>query len=129
MAEYAESFTDLKVYQAAFRLQQDVFEASKSFPAGERYALTDQLRRASRSIGANVAEAWRKRRYVAHFTSKLTDADAEAAETLHWLDTAYACGYLDADLHHTVAEATRRVGAMLGAMLREPERWCRPARP
>ena len=65
------------MYQLAFALQQEVFEASKRFPAGERFALTDQIRRASRSIGANIAEAWQKRRYVAHFISKLTDADCE----------------------------------------------------
>ena len=75
MTERISSFRDLRVYQLAFELQQELFEVSKAFPPEERYALTDQIRRASRSIGANLAEAWQKRRYVAHFVSKLTDAD------------------------------------------------------
>src|SRR4029077_17699350 len=81
MSEKISSFKDLRVYKLAFELQQEIFETSKRFPAEERYALTDQVRRASRSIGANLAEAWQKRRYVAHFVSKLTDADGEQAET------------------------------------------------
>jgi four helix bundle protein len=91
MSERISSFKDLRVYKLAFDVQQGIFETSKRFPAEERYALTDQIRRASRSIGANLAEAWQKRRYVAHFVSKLTDADGEQAETQHWLDTAAAC--------------------------------------
>jgi four helix bundle protein len=75
MAERIESFRDLKVYQATFKLQQEIFEISKGFPKEELYSLTDQIRRSSRSIGANVAEAWHKRRYQAHFVSKLTDSD------------------------------------------------------
>jgi len=94
MSEKISSFKDLRVYKLAFELQQEIFETSKRFPAEERYALTDQIRRASRSIGANLAEAWQKRRYVAHFLSKLTDADGEQAETQHWLDTATACNYV-----------------------------------
>jgi four helix bundle protein len=91
MSEKILRFKDLRVYQLAFALQQEIFEISKRFPAEERYALTDQIRRASRSIGANIAEAWQKRRYVAHFISKLTDADGEQAESQHWLNTAMAC--------------------------------------
>ena len=90
MAEKISNFRDLRVYELAFELQQEVFETSKQFPAEERYALTDQVRRSSRSIGANLPEAWQKRRYLAHFVSKLTDADGEQAETQHWLDTALA---------------------------------------
>ncbi len=93
MSEKISSFKDLRVYKLAFEVQQEIFETSKRFPPEERYALTDQIRRASRSIGANLAEAWQKRRYVAHFVSKLTDADGEQAETQHWLDTAIACNY------------------------------------
>ena len=84
------SHRDLVAYQKAFALQQAVFETSKVFPKAEMYSLTDQGRRSSRSVGANIAEAWRKRRYQAHFVSKLTDADGENAETQHWLDTALA---------------------------------------
>jgi four helix bundle protein len=87
MAQKISSFRDLNVYQKAFKLQKDIFELTKEFPAEERYSLTDQIRRSSRSIGANIAEAWQKRLYPAHFVSKLTDADGEQAETQHWLDT------------------------------------------
>ena len=93
MSEKISSFKDLRVYKLAFELQQQIFETSKRFSVEERYALTDQIRRASRSIGANLGEAWQKRRYVAHLVSKLTDADGEQAETQHWLDTATACNY------------------------------------
>ena len=83
MGEIISSFQDLRVYKLGFELQQELFVASKRFPAEERYALTDQVRRSSRSIGADIAEAWHKRRYPAHFVSKLTDADGEQAETQH----------------------------------------------
>lgn len=88
------TYRELEVYRRAFALQQDVFQATREFPRDERYSLTSQIRDASRSIGANIAEAWRKRRYPAHFVSKLTDADAEFAETEHWIHTAEACGYV-----------------------------------
>ena len=77
MSERIESFKDLKVYKKAFELQQEIFEITKRFPKEERYSLTDQIRRASRSIGGNIAESWQKRRYVAHFVSKLSDSDGE----------------------------------------------------
>ena len=121
-----EDFRELRVYQAAFAMQQQIFELSRSFPRDERYSLTDQVRRSSRSVGANVAEAWQKRRYPAHFTSKLTDADAETAETRHWLHTAQACGYLDAETRADLDRQTREVGKMLGAMIRDAPRWCSP---
>src|SRR6267142_5323137 len=104
------SFRDLRVYKLAFELQQ----VSKLFPSEERYALTDQIRRASRSIGANIAEAWQKRRYVAHFVSKLTDADGEQAETQHWLGTARACSYLSDKDQKPLLERCSRIGQMLG---------------
>ena len=119
-----EDYRDLKVYRAAFALQQRVFEASRSFPNEERFSLTDQVRRSSRSVGANVAEAWKKRRYRAHSVSKLTDADAEAAETRHWIATASACGYLGDDARADLEGRTREVGRMLGAMIRDADRWC-----
>src|SRR5213078_5264268 len=93
MGERISSFKDLRVYKLAFEIQQGILDISKRFLREERYALTDQIRRASRSIGANISEAWQKRRYVAHFVSKLTDADGEQAESQHWLDTATACNY------------------------------------
>jgi four helix bundle protein len=124
MSEKISSFKDLRVYNLAFELQQEIFETSKRFPAEERYALTDQVRRASRSIGANLAEAWQKRRYVAHFVSKLTDADGEQAETQHWLDTATACGYVSEKDQNVLLEKCARIGQMLGTMMAKPEKFC-----
>jgi four helix bundle protein len=119
------SFRELRVYQAAFALQQEIFLETRAFPAEERYSLTDQLRRASRSVGANLAEAWQKRRYPAHFLSKLTDADSELAETEHWLSTARACDYLSESQHQRLSDQSRQVGAMLGAMLAKPDAFSR----
>ena len=125
MAERIESFRDLKVYQAAFKLQQEIFEISKAFPKEELYSLTDQIRRSSRSIGANVAEAWHKRRYQAHFVSKLSDSDAEQAETQHWLDSAMECGYISHEKHNTLLEKCMKIGRMLDSMIIKPESFCR----
>ena len=120
-----ESFRDLVVYQKAFALQQRVFIASKGFPKEETYSLTDQARRSSRSIGANIAEAWQKRRYPAHFVSKLTDSAAELAETEHWLATAHACSYLTDSECQELVEQSAEIGRMLGKMIQEPEKWSR----
>src|SRR6266540_1104963 len=92
--QHANSFRDLIVYQKARQVSRTVFESSKLFPREEAYSMTDQIRRASRSVGAQIAEAWGKRRYERHFVSKLTDADAEQLETQHWTDVAFDCGYL-----------------------------------
>ena len=124
MAEKISTFRDLRVYELAFELQQEVFETSKQFPAEERYALTDQVRRSSRSIGANLPEAWQKRRYLAHFVSKLTDADGEQAETQHWLDTALACKYVSEQKSKVLLEKCSRIGQMLGTMMAKPEKFC-----
>src|ERR1039457_177212 len=91
---YARSFKDLRVYQKAREVSRAVFRLSKAFPKEEMYSLTDQTRRAARSVGAQIAEAWGKRRYEKHFVSKLTDADAEQMETQHWVGEALDCGYL-----------------------------------
>ncbi len=127
MSEKISSFNDLRVYKLAFELQQEIFQISKTFPTEERYALTDQIRRASRSIGANLAEAWQKRRYIAHFVSKLTDADGEQAETQHWLNTAAACDYVPEKAHRALLERCSRTGQMLGTMMAKPEKFCRMA--
>lgn len=124
MAPRLQSFSDLNVYQMAFELQQQIFKISKSFPPEERYSLTDQIRRSSRSIGANISEAWQKRRYSAHFVSKLTDADGELAETQHWLATARACNYLSETDQKSMLEACLRIGRMLGSMIAQPEKFC-----
>ncbi len=117
-----DDYRELRVYRAAFALQQRVFEVTSSFPKEERYSLTDQVRRSSRSVGANIAEAWQKRRYPAHFRSKLTNADAEAAETRHWSHTAEACGHLPSETRADLDRQSREVGKMLGAMIRDAER-------
>jgi four helix bundle protein len=89
-------FRDLKVYQLAYRLAMEIFHESKSFPPEEKYSLTDQIRRSSRSVAANIAEGYRKKRYVKMFVSKMADADGEATETQVWLDFALDCGYMSA---------------------------------
>ena len=121
----ATCVTELDVYKLAFELQQQVFDISKAFPAEEKYSLTDQIRRSSRSVGANVCEAWRKRDYPAHFRSKLTDADGEAEETCHWLRTAVCCAYLDRNQGAEIAERYEHVSAMLNKMKNESSLWCR----
>ena len=117
------AFLDLRVYQAAFQLQQEIFLESKSFPSEEKYSLTDQIRRSSRSIGANIAEGWKKRRYEAHFIVKLTDSDAETAETQHWLLTAYKCAYISTACYNLLNRQCNEVSSMLGKMMREPGKW------
>lgn len=126
MNKVIRNYRDLRVYQAAFALQQGIFRVTKKFPPEERYSLTDQIRRSSRSVGANIAEAWQKRRYPAHFVSKLTDADGEQAETQHWLETALDCGYLDADEHSALNAESEIIGGMLGKMISNPEKFCIP---
>jgi len=120
-----ESFRDLKVYQVAFKLQQEIFKTTKSCPKEEQYSLTDQIRRASRSIGANLAEAWQKRRYQPHFVSKLTDSDAETAETQHWLDTAVECKDISHGAYLELIDQCKKIGKMLGRMISTPEPFCR----
>lgn len=113
----AERFTDLEVYKVAFDLQQDIFNATKSWPKEEVYALTDQIRRSSRSVGANIGEAWAKRRYEGHFSSKLTDADGEVQETVQWLRTAFACGYITREVCQGYIDRAKSIGKMLGRMM------------
>ena len=128
MSEKISSFKDLRVYKLAFEVQQEIFETSQRFPVEERYALIDQIRRASRSIGANPGEAWQKRRYVGHFVSKLTDADGEQAETQHWLDTATACNYFSEREQDALLAKCSRIGQMLGTMMAKPEKFCHQRR-
>lgn len=120
-------FRDLRVYRDAFRAAQQVFELSKEWPRVERYALMDQIRRSSRSVNANIAEAWRKRRYPAHFVSKLSDADAEAAETRAWLDFALDHEYLSRDVYEELDDRYDKVQGSLVKMINDSDRWCSPA--
>jgi four helix bundle protein len=98
----------------------EIFRISKDFPAEEKYSLSDQIRRSSRSVCTNLREAWAKRRYEAHFVSKLTDADGENSETETWLDFAYDCGYLHEADHALCTNERREIGAMLGSMINDP---------
>ena len=98
----------------------EIFAISKTWPAEEKFSLTDQIRRSSRSVCANLREAWAKRRYEAHFVSKLTDADGENAETDTWLDYALDCAYIATEEHARLTEENRAVGSMLGSMLNNP---------
>jgi four helix bundle protein len=115
------SAKDLDVYKKAYALSMSIFHLSKEWPRDEKYSLTDQIRRSSRSICANLREAWAKRRYEAHFISKLSDCDGENSETDTWLDYARDCGYLDVDKHAELANAVVEVGKMLGSMLNNSE--------
>ena len=123
-----KSFRELTVYQKAFEQATRIFEVTKRFPKEEQYSLTDQMRRASRSVCANIGEAWRKRRYVAHFVSKLTDADAEATETMIWVDFSLSCGYLDTKNHAELSVEYDQIGKMLGSMISAPEKFCYSSR-
>jgi len=114
------SAKDLKAYQEAYALAMEIFELSKPWPPEERYSLTDQIRRSSRSVCSNLREAWAKRRYEAHFASKLTDADGENSETGTWLDFAKDCGYLAGGDYDRLTEKCQSVGKMLGSILKNP---------
>jgi four helix bundle protein len=116
-------YKDLKVYQLAYQLAMDVFNASKTFPREERYALIDQVRRSSRSVAANIAEGYRKRQYPKMLISKLADADAEATETQVWLDFALDCGYLPKERYVELVKHYEEVGRMLGRMMVTPEKF------
>lgn len=117
-------YRELRVYQVAFEAAVALFEASKAWPKEERYALTDQARRSSRAVCANVAEAWAKRRYPRHFVAKLTDADGEAAETETWIAFAVRCGYLGEAEAEALCGSLRQVRGGLGRMMASPEQWC-----
>ena len=121
----AKGVRDLEVYKAAFELQQRIFVLTRAFPKEERYALTDQIRRSSRSVGANISEAWAKRKYPAHFVSKLTDADGEGEETVHWIETAFACEYVDLVTKDDIVSKYRHVSGMLNKMMANSEDWCK----
>jgi four helix bundle protein len=125
MATYQElkGHRDLKVFQLAYKLAMEIFNASKSFPKDERFSLTDQIRRSSRSVAANIAEGFRKRQYPKMFVSKLADADGEVAETQVWLDFARDCGYMAVERRDELIKGYEEVGKMLGAMMSMPEKF------
>ena len=123
MAKKARVRRDLEVYQKAFDAAMQIFELSKAFPKEETYSLTDQIRRSSRSVCANLAEAWRKRRHEAAFISKLCDSESEAAETQVWIEFSVRCGYLNAKEGTQLSQTYDEVIRMLVAMINRPEAW------
>ena len=122
--QHARSFRDLIVYQKSRAVTKRVFEISKGFPREELYSLTGQVRRSSRSVGAQIAEAWAKRRYEKHFVSKLTDADGEQQETQHWLDCALDCGYLTEEQVGCLNDQLSEIGRMLNSMMEKADSFC-----
>ncbi|MFQ5342724.1 MAG: four helix bundle protein [Anaerolineae bacterium] len=122
------SHKELDVYRLAFEAAMRIFEVSKRFPREETYSLTDQIRRASRSVCTNIAEAWRKRRYEAAFVSKLNDAEAEAAETQTWLDFAMECGYLSPEEKAELYQTYDHILGKLVNMIARPTSWLMPRR-
>ncbi len=120
------TFRGLTVCQKARALASEIFETTRRFPREERYSLTDQVRRSSRAIGAQIAEAWAKRRYEARFINKLTDADAENQETQHWIEVALDCKYLAPDEARALPTATNEIGRMIGSMISKASHFRHP---
>jgi four helix bundle protein len=124
MSNRALDHTDLEVHQRAYALAMDIFELSKGFPKAETYSLTDQIRRSSRSVTANIAEAWEKRRYEGSFIAKLIDSCGEVAETKNWLSYARDCGYAAADQVEQLLVDYQGVLRTLRAMISHSSEWC-----
>lgn len=121
----AGTFRDLTVYKKAFSLAMKIYEISKAFPKEERYSLTDQIRRSSRSVCVNVGEGYRKRQYPAHFVSKASDADMENTETRIWLDFAKSCEYINDKIKQDLESKAVEVGKLLNHMIENPEKYTR----
>ena len=117
------NFRNLTAYKKAFALAMEIFQVSKKFPPEERYSLTDQVRRSSRSVCASIGEAYRKRQYPAHFASKSSDADAENSETRVWLDIAKACKYITDEVWSDLEDKAAEVGKLLNHMIENPEKY------
>ena len=122
--EYVKSFKDLEVCKLSRQLSKEIFEISRKFPREEMYSLTDQIRRSSRSIGAQIAEAWAKRKYPKHFVSKLSDADGEQLETQHWIETALDCEYITNEIANDLLNKNASVGKMLNSMMNKTSSFC-----
>lgn len=118
-----KSYRDLRVWQNAMDAGMAVFEVTKRFPVEERYSMTDQIRRSSRSVAANIAEAWRKRRYKAAFVAKLSDAESEACETQTWIEFALRCGYMESDRAKELDTQYEHILSQLVTMINQADRW------
>jgi four helix bundle protein len=123
MGDRIKSYRDLRVYQGAMDAAMKIFELTKSFPPEEKYSMVDQVRRSSRSVCANIAEAWRKRRYKAAFIAKLSDAESEACETQVWLEFANKCQYLDRSVQDDLDKAYEQIIAQLVKMIEDSNKW------
>lgn len=123
MSERINSYKDLRVYKQAMETAMEIFEITKQFPSEEKYSLVDQIRRSSRSVCANLAEAWRKRRYRAAFIAKLNDAESEACETQVWIEFAFKCNYIDKIVGETLSTKYDQIIGQLIRMIDEPEKW------
>lgn len=123
MAEKIATYRDLRVYQSAMTAAMEIFETTRKFPAEERYSLTDQIRRSSRSVCANLAEAWRKRRYEAAFIAKMSDAETEATETQVWLEFSLRCQYIPQDMHARLHDIYDHIVAQLVKMIDDRHKW------
>jgi len=126
-ADKVRTVRDLKVYRKAFDSAMEIFELTKKFPKEERYSLTDQMRRASRSVCSNLSEGWRKRRYKAVFLNKLTDSGQEAAETQTWLEFSLHFKYIDEETFYRLDESYEHIFAMLYSMEKKADSFCRPS--
>ena len=122
--EKVTNFRDLEVYKLCRELSKEIFELSKMFPKEEMYSLTDQIRRASRSTGAQIAEAWAQRKYEKHFVSKLTGANGEQLETQHWIDTAFDCSYLSKTIADDLLIRCASIGNMIDSMIKKSKWFC-----
>jgi four helix bundle protein len=122
---HAPSFKDLNTYKLSREISFEIFTITKSFPKEEKYSLTDQIRRSSRSVGAQLAESWAKRKYEKHFISKLTDADAEQYETQHWLELALECGYIQNELYLELTNKCETLGKMINNMIQKSHQFCK----
>ena len=122
--DYVKSFRELKVYILSRKLAKEIFEISRNFPKEEMLSLTDQIRRSSRSVGAQIAEVWGKRKYEKHFVSKLTDADAEQLETQHWIETALDCSYISNEVSDNLLEQCSSIGKILNSMMNKSASFC-----
>jgi four helix bundle protein len=122
-------FKSLKVYQLAFKAAMEIYELSKSFPQEEKYSLTDQIRRSSRSVCSCIGEGYRKRKYPKYFSAKMTDADGECSETLIWLDFSLACKYISEETYRRLADIYSEVGKMLSGMAENPEKFIPKIKP
>ena len=122
--EYVKSYRELEVYKLARGVSFEIFNLTKNFPKDEKFSLIDQVRRSSRSVGAQIAEAWGKRRYKMHFISKLTDADSEQLETQHWIEEAKTCSYISASCAEDLIRKCESIGKMLQSMIEKSSTFC-----